>query len=453
MPICATASSRVLDKLSSRPLCATVGRTRETASGPIRRSRSHSRWLVRHGRGPSCSIGLRFRCLTKASSLGIPEAGSKRSCYAQSIDRSGDIFDNSAAEGRIALLDTLCDSVGAAIRRGGNASETGVDRAFLIDAPSGPVPTVDLLREHDGSLFGLEGNPHDVVLPAAEMAKLTPPYEHRFGGNALLIPRNFSNIQFVEHPIGYTSSTLGVFYDKPAKHVTQREKQLLWAIGIYLRSRIALYLVATTGRRWLMDRRNIEPTDLAAFPVPFTGLDDPRIDRVLAMDSTELEGHLLEMLSLDNDLERALQEFLDFRMGFQDGDVPEQALTRPNSKTVRRYESVLKRSLDGLIGRPGAFSVASRIDEPAGIGAVAAHYRESRDRPGEEDAPASLCKIALASYESSSANSFSDSLSAAYDRQTSSVTFIKPLEFFRWTVDSAFADGRQMMNAFLAGRP
>ena len=142
-------------------------------------------------------------------------------------------LDNSAAEGRIALLDTLCDSVGAAIRRGGNASETGVDRAFLIDAPSGPVPTVDLLREHDGSLFGLEGNPHDVVLPAAEMAKLTPPYEHRFGGNALLIPRNFSNIRFVEHPIGYTSSTLGVFYDKPAKHVTQREKQLLWAIGIY----------------------------------------------------------------------------------------------------------------------------------------------------------------------------------------------------------------------------
>ena len=173
-------------------------------------------------------------------------------------------IDNSAAEGQIALLDTLCDSVGAAIRRGGNASETGVDRAFLIDAPSGPVPAVDLLRGHDGSLFGLEGNPHDVVLPAAEMAKLTPPRASLWG-ECVADPRNFSNIQFVERPIGYTSSALGVFYDKPAKHVTQREKQLLWAIGISLRSRIALYLVATTGRRWLMDRRNISPRILQRF--------------------------------------------------------------------------------------------------------------------------------------------------------------------------------------------
>ena len=127
--------------------------------------------------------------------------------------------------------------------------------------------------------------------------------------------------------------------------------------------------------------------------------------------------------------------------------------SRDRTPRQSQVRGVLKRSLDGLIGRPGAFSVASRIDEPAGIGAVAAHYRESRDRPGEEDAPASLCKIALASYESSSANSFSDSLSAAYDGPTASVTFIKPLEFFRWTVDSAFADGRRMTNAFLAGRP
>jgi hypothetical protein len=285
------------------------------------------------------------------------------------------------------------------------------------------------------------------------LAQLKAPYRHRFGGNVLLIPRNFSNIRFVEQPIGYTSSTLGVFYDKPTECVTQREKLLLWAIGAFLRSRIALYLVATTGRRWLMDRRNIEPTDLAALPLPFTGRDDPRIDELLSKDGADLENHLLKTLGFDGDFGAAIHEFLNFRMGFQDGDVPERALLRPNAKTISKYESVLKRNLDGLIGRRGAFRVASSIDKRAGIGAVAAHFQESSDSSAEEGAAASLCQTALAIYERSSANSFSDSLSAAYDEQTSSVTFIKPLEFFRWTVDSAFADSRQMMNTFVAGPP
>lgn len=105
------------------------------------------------------------------------------------------------------------------------------------------------------------------------MSNLTRPYQERFGGNVLLVPRNFSNIRFVEHPIGYTSSSLGLFFQKPAETVSDREKKLLRAVGRYLQSRVALYLVATTGRRWLMDRRNVEPTDLAAFPVPILGLE------------------------------------------------------------------------------------------------------------------------------------------------------------------------------------
>lgn len=367
------------------------------------------------------------------------------------VDRQIQQFLNdSAAEGRIALLENLCSSVGAAIRRGGNSSETGVDREFLIDAPDGPAPTIDLLGNHDDDIGDSR---RDIVLPARQLARVTAPYKHRFGGNVLLIPRNFSNIRFVGHPIGYTSSTLGVFYDKPGKRVTEGEKRLLQAIGIYLRSSLALYLVATIGRRWLMDRRNIEPADLSIFPLPFVSLDDPRIDDVLSKDDVELERHLLEMLGIHGDLERAVREFLSFRMGFQDGDVPQQALSKPNLKSVRTYESVLKRNLDGLIGRRGAFEIASRVDENSGVGAVAALFRESAKHHTEENAAASLCEAALKRYESSSANSFTDSLNVAYDARTSSATLVKPLEFFRWTVDSAFSDSRQIMNAFIAGQP
>lgn len=136
------------------------------------------------------------------------------------------LFD-SAVEGRIASLEGLCDSVGAGIRRGGSSGETGVDRAFLIDAPSDPVPAIQLLREHGGGLFGLDSSSHDVVLPHIQFANVKTAYQHRFGGNVLLVPRNFSNIRFVDHAIGYTSSTLGIFFEKPVERVTLREQQLL----------------------------------------------------------------------------------------------------------------------------------------------------------------------------------------------------------------------------------
>jgi hypothetical protein len=158
----------------------------------------------------------------------------------------------------------------------------------------------------------------------------------------------------------------------------------------------------------------------------------------------------LEILGLKGDFESAIKEFLDFRIGFQDGDVPEHALSRPTHTAIRRYEGVLKRNLDGLIGRRGAFEVTSYIDQRAGIGAVAAQFRPKEYLSPKVSTQVSLCQAAIATYEASSANSFSDSLNANYDARTSSVTFVKPLEFFRWTIDSAFADSRQMMNAFAA---
>ena len=359
---------------------------------------------------------------------------------------------DAADEGRISLLETLCDRVGAGIRRGGNATETGVERAFLIDAPGDPVPAIELLREHDGTLFGPDASPHDVLLPPEQLANLTRPYRERFSGNVLLVPRNFSNIRFVEHPIGYTSSSLGVFFRKPAETVSAREKQLLRGIGRYLRSRIALYLVATIGRRWLMDRRNLEPTDLAAFPVPILGLDDPRLDGLLDNERTALDRFLLEALGLEGDYERAIEEFLGFRIGFQDGDVPEGALGRPNGEMIGEYAEVLGRTLEGLIGRKGAFLVKARPNPDTGVGAVAARYWEGSASEAPSIDPGKLCQIALDRYARSSGNSFFDSLGAVYDEQTSSVTFIKPLEYFRWTIDSAFADSRQMMDVFVAGR-
>ncbi|HEX8700993.1 MAG TPA: N-6 DNA methylase [Myxococcaceae bacterium] len=361
------------------------------------------------------------------------------------------LLEDAAAEGRISLLGDLCDTVGAALKRGGNPEETGVPRPYLIDAPSEPGTAAEPLRYRTGELFPDPVNP-DVVLPQQVLARAKSSYQHRFGGNVLLVPRSLNSIRFVEHAIAYTSSTMAVFFDKPSKKVTGPEKRFLKGLGRYLNSRTAQYLAATTGRRWLMDRKNIEPGDLKAFPVPLTGLHDPRLTGLLKLKGEELETFVRQALSLEGDLERAVEEFLKFRIGFKDGNVPENALQPPPREKIARYAAVLKRNLDGLLGRTGAFAVAHRVEVGLGVGVVAAQFQEAGSGKSMGDWKELLCRAALRRYLRSSSNSFSDSLSATYDAKTTSVSFVKPLEFFRWTVDSAFADSRQMMDAFVAGQ-
>lgn len=348
---------------------------------------------------------------------------------------------------RLATLQSLGETLNARISRGGNPAETGVDRAFLIDAPDEDVPEKadahGLFREGT-----YEGGPALDTLPAEQWARVRAPYRNRFGGNVLLIPRNLKNIRVVEKPTGYTSSTTALFFDKPAGTVTTREKSLLLAIGRFLRSNVALYLVATIGRRWLMDRRNIEPEDLKALFVPIVDLADKRIDGILARNGVELETYLLGCFGLEHDLQRAVQEFVGFRIGFQDGDVPAKALQAPGHEDIASYLDVLQHTLDGLIGRKAAFRLEAVADTDLGVAAIGAQFQKSTATAN----PRELCRSALAAYASSSANSFTDSLTMTYLADATAVTVVKPLEYFRWTIDSAFSDGRQIISAFSTGR-
>jgi len=351
--------------------------------------------------------------------------------------------------GRIATLQSLCTTVGARISRGGNPAETGVDRRFLMDAPADDHQGID----HPPNLFGVRKESAEILLPPAQLKRVRSSYRNRFSGNVLLIPRNLKSIRVVTRPTGYTSSTTAMFFDKPSDLVTARELELLHAVGRFLRSEIGLYLAATTGRRWLMDRRNIEPEDLKALSIPIVDLDDPRIDGILAADPEQLTNYLLEILDIDGDLRRAIDEFLAFRIGFRDGEVPQEALWVPSDCSLKSYVDVVHRTLDGLIGREAAFEVQVSVRESLGVAAVAARFRSAQSPKQEqgEDDLILCCRTALDHYSRSSANSFVDSLAVSYSEKTSSVTVVKPLEYFRWTIDSAFTDSQKILSAFAAG--
>ncbi|EKS9883926.1 N-6 DNA methylase [Burkholderia pyrrocinia] len=369
------------------------------------------------------------------------------------VDRQIQQYINDATHaGSILRLERLCDIVGAKYKRGGNASDTGLPSAMLYGAE----------KEHDGAdgvggqaltrdLFGpIEVRPdarRSGELPTKLLPNVKASYRSQFSGNILLVPRNFRRIGFVSFPLAFNSSHLAVFFDKDG-FVTPKEKRFLCALGAYLRSNVALYFLATTGRRWLMDRSNVEPADLGNLPVPFASLDDERIDQILRLDEDHVDDFVFEALGLDHDLRRAVVEFLKFRLGFQDGAVPDNARTQVQAPALAEYVDIFGRSLDESVGRQGAFQIAHLENSEAGLGVVVGRYLEEDTASSAEDLMA-ICREMISDNQQHRYNSFANS--AVIDIQSDAATFslIKPLEYFRWTIDSAYVDSYRVMGALL----
>ncbi|GAD57120.1 HsdM family class I SAM-dependent methyltransferase [Limimaricola cinnabarinus] len=363
------------------------------------------------------------------------------------IDRQIKMFVRDQVElEKISTFETLSFRVGAGISRGGSPSETGIEKHYLLDAPDGRFDgTGDnpVSSGTQGSLF------HDemILLPPEQLSRVAPSYAQKFSGNILLVPRNMKSVRVVLEPVGFTSSSMAFFFKKPAKDVSEREVKLLAAAGRYLTSQLGLYMIATTGRRWMLDRRNLEPEDLKALAVPISGLDDPRIDGILAEKADTLDTYLMNLLGLTEEMQKAVYEFIGFRMGFQDGDIPNEALTLPKPGGLDCYMDTVIEQLASLSGRNNAFAV-DYLDAPeSGVGALAVHYLGTVEPPPDL---AAACSSAIEIYFGDSGNAFTDSLSLRANNQKSIVTVVKPLEYYRWTIDSAVADSQKIFSAFMA---
>lgn len=362
---------------------------------------------------------------------------------------------DSAASGSISILSEVCKKIGAKQKRGGNSIETGLPATVLVggyDQKQTNQKSINSNRDlfEDTHLKGKALKNSD-RLPPALLAITSSSYRHQFSGNILLVPRGFQGIRFVTYPKAHTSSFLAVFFDKPGNKVNQAEKRFLRALERYLKSKIALYFLATTGRRWLMDRSNVEPEDFGNLPLPFTSLDDVRIEKVLSLEGDQLETFLLNAFNLDQDQRSAITEFLRFRLGFQDGNVPQLALTSAKPAMLRNYANVFKRNLDGLVGRQGAFRVVHQIDTANGYAVVAAQYSDNDDPASVPTDLKIACQLAIDANARQIKNPFADSLAISINPATSTLSIVKPLEYFRWTIDWAYADSRSVIDTFMRG--
>ncbi len=363
---------------------------------------------------------------------------------------------DSVENGLITVLDALCRKIGASHRRGGDSEvTTGVPLKYLINASSNDPVDIGVSSRTTGDLFDASHHSSNVdkstPLPSALLAKTLPSFMHQYSGNVLLVPRNFQNVRFVNYPQAYNSSIHAVFFNKVGSKVSAKEKQFLHALERYLQSNTALYFLATTSTRWLMDRRNFEKGDIGNLPLPFNSLDDERINQILAIEDSQLESFILNAFKLDRDQRSAINEFLRFRMGFQDGNVPVEALSQAKATMLGSYAKVFRRNLDGLIGQKGLFSVDHQIDPSSGFGVVVAHYSDDDEPITKSINLRAACQSAIDVNGKLGRNPFADSLIISIDPAASTLSIVKPLEYFRWTIDWAYADSRRALDEFMRG--
>ena len=361
------------------------------------------------------------------------------------VDRNIHSFINDQClAGHIGTLGAVCGVAGAVIRRGGNSSETGIPTKHLNVARFSTAK-----ESHTAELFEELGSALDVndSLPKNVLAKAKAGYREQFGGNFTLVPRNFKGIRFIAYPKAYSSSYLGIFFRKNGEQVTQIECDFLRAVAKYLCSNAATYFMVTMGRRWLMDRSNVEPLDLYSLPLPISGPHDKNIKKLLSLEGQSLEDFLFDALELPDQFRKAIEEFLRFRIDFKDGNVPSNALVAPTQEELATYSSTMQKQLDEFIGKTGAFRMGHEELKDEGVAIVVAQFLD--ENQSHSVLLSDACRKAGIAYRQTPINNFSESLALATPSRNV-VSLTKPLEYFRWTVESAYADSRQIIGALLA---
>jgi hypothetical protein len=147
---------------------------------------------------------------------------------------------------------------------------------------------------------------------------------------------------------------------------SERE-DLLRALSLYIASSIGQYLLFFGSVRWGIDRRDLVLTDVRRLPCP--ELDDPMevarlagAHRELSSRERESSTYLTVRADIDEAISEALgipehiaimaQEFISFKLPMDKGNVPHEAIRKPDAAMLRRYSERLCKELQGFSRAP-----------------------------------------------------------------------------------------------------
>lgn len=308
--------------------------------------------------------------------------------------------------------------------RGGSASQTGIPSNLLLTA------------ENYAARLGFQGMafsdyPHDRVkalVPKGNFARL-------FSGNIVFIPRHMNEVRFVDQPIAFVS-TFNALAAEDGRQLDAPSIAAMKGIARYLSSDVARYLYALFGKTRILDRARLEKGDLESIPFPFTGLGDFALQRLAALDEPSITRLFAEKVALDATFVQAVSEYNEFRLGYEDAQVPASALSAPEERTVGHYKAMLLDCLSDHFGVPELLMLAVQRPAPTD------HFALVTVRIGGANERLSQAEIAQMIGHLRETLTFSPYSHLFYDARTSTVALAKPWTRVAWTVEQAFADAR-----------
>lgn len=320
-------------------------------------------------------------------------------------------------------------------RRGGNQKDTGVAARYILTAKKegGATYFRYCLGAQNPGLFPAPTPPSGPV-PLPHNVRPKEGYRKMFSGNIILVPRMLRDIQYVEPPIAFNSSFIGIYSE------ARSSRPMLRALERILCSKIAQYYLKLSAPRYLIDRPNIEPSVLNRFPLPFIGVDDPRIAQINALTESHVDDWLFEAYGISGAHKEAVLEFIDFRIQLKDGGIPPQVHFAVSHDQTTRYREVVAEQLNRLVVGMGCYNVSVQPVKEEGLGIVCSRFVEHGAHAENADDP--LYAAAIKGLSNEGFSTASTSLVVQRAGREGPVFLAKPLQFMSWTTERAIHDAR-----------
>lgn len=316
---------------------------------------------------------------------------------------------------------SLSDFINASelsIGRGGSPSQTGLPKTLLLG-------TEDYLSRLGMDGLGFTQYPH------SELEALSPhsSFEKMFSGNIVLIPRHMKDVIFVEKPVAFGSS-FNAIYPLGTKANSQHIIRMR-AIRRFLMSPVARYMYAIFGKTWVLDRTRLEKNDLGDIPFPFFDC----VEKIETLTDEELTKMFADKIGLDKIFVDCIEEYSNFRNGYEDSQIPNAALTAPSQASVSHYQSTLNQQLGLQLGSQA--QIEQSFTEPTDNMPFAQIRVQIWRRPSTADKAEAKALKTL-----TPPTSFNPQTAIVFDAAHSQVEVTKPWTRVAWTIEQAFSDAR-----------
>lgn len=280
-------------------------------------------------------------------------------------------------------------------------------------------------------------------LTSAELDEVPNNFKARFSGNIVVVPRSMNEAYFIREPIGFNSSLNAIYSE--SKRNSRQQIRLLKAIEKYLNSNFVRYLFALYGRLWIIDRTRLEVGDFRKIPIPISSALDERIDVILKSQDNKLDRVLAKLFNFDDITVRSVEEYLQFRCGFEDAQLPEKAFSGPQDNDIDAYITALENRLRTFVCDGSGFKVSPVKYDNNSLSIVSIRYQDNVHEASDSIAIDEV----LNEYEKTGFGVLNSNPFIHYDEQSFTAHLIKPFEKSAWTLEKAYDDSQKIISRYM----